>query len=143
MKTRKEYLLDFEFSPQEIPNLTKKDIKKRYGKLVLKYNVDNKNNNTNEAKYRTILEAYDALNNDKYLDEPIIEESLNVENTAELYNKALIDFLESAAFEINLKKNDNKVVIVDNHIINFNVLKLTKRKFLIFNKNKLLKLVRK
>lgn len=142
MKTRNQYLSDLEFSSEEFSNLSEKDIKKRYRKLVLKYNVDNKNNNSNEDKYRLILEAYEALSTNNYLNEPVQEEIPDIENAAETYNKALIDFLEKTAFNINLKKNDNKVVIIDNYIINFDVAKLTKRKFIMFNKTKLLKFER-
>lgn len=145
MKTRKQYLSDLEFF-EKIETITSKDIKKRYRKLVLKYNVDNKNNNSDVDKYRTIIEAYEALNSNNYLDEPIaenIETTIDVESTAEIYNRGLIDFLERSAFEINLKKSDNKVVIVDNHIINFDVSKLTKKKYLLFNKEKILKFTRK
>lgn len=149
MKTRNEYLSDLEFSKEEIQNLTKKDIKTRYRKLIKEYNVDvgalRGKNNSNSDKYRLIIEAYEALDNNKYLDEPelIIEDSLTIEDTAQIYSKALIDFLERAAFNIDLKKNDNKVVIIDNHVINFDVSKLKKTKFLAFNKTKILKLVRK
>lgn len=142
MKTRNQYLSDLEFSSDEIKNITLKDIKRRYRKLVLKYNVDNQKNNSSTDKYRIILEAYEALSDNKYTDEPVVEEKIDIEQTAEVYNKVLIDFLEKGSFEINLKKSDNKVVIVDNYIINFNVSKLTKRKYLLINRDKLLKFTR-
>lgn len=142
MKTRKQYLSDLEFF-EETQTITSKDIKTRYRKLLLKYNVDNKNNNSNTDKYRTIIEAYEALSSNNYLDEPVIEEKIDTESVAEIYNRGLFDFLEKSAFEINLKKSDNKVVIVDNHIINFDCSKLTKKKYLLFNKEKILKFTKK
>lgn len=140
MKTKIEYLKDL-----ELTSFTdKKELKKHYRKLVKIYNLDN-GTDKNGNRIREIHSAYEALLNDKYkLDEPLggRQENFDPKIEVERYNNAFFEFLNKTAIVIDLKKNDNKVVKIDNTYVNFDCSKLTKSKIVLVNRVQVIKFER-
>ena len=140
MKTKTEYLKDL-----ELTSFTdKKELKKHYRKLVKIYNLDN-GTNKNELRIKEVHSAYEALLNDKYKrNDPLggLQENFDPKSEIERYNKAFFDFLEKTAITIDLKKNDNKVVKIDNAYVNFRCEKLIKSKIVLVNRTQIIKFER-
>lgn len=140
MKTKSEYLKDLELTSLE----DEKKLKRQYRKLIKIYNTDN-GTNKNAARITEIHVAYNALLEKKYEKElPLeaVEENFDSETEIERYNQAFFDFLEKTAIVIDLKKNDNKVVKIDNHYVNFKCGELTKSKFILVNRIQVIKFER-
>lgn len=140
MKTKTEYLKDLELTVLG----DKKELKKHYRKLVKIYNLDN-GTSKNELRIKEVHSAYEALLNDKYRpDEPLggSQENFDPKMEVERYNNAFFEFLNKTAIVIDLKKNDNKVVKIDNNYVNFRCEKLDKSKFVLLNRVQVIKFER-
>ena len=137
MKTKSEYLQDLEITSFD----SIKDLKKQYRYLIKIYNSDN-GTKPSDVRIKEVHAAYDALNEGKYKEDIVVEPKITPEVIIERYNDSLFEFLGKAAVTISLKKNDNKVVKVDNVYINFNGRQLTKEKFVVVNGNNLLRFVK-
>lgn len=139
MKTKNEYLQDLEFSLSEISiGISDKDLKQQYRKLTLKYNTD-QGTEKNLEKHILINEAFSAIEDNKFKIEEII---LTPEIATEHYTKAMFDFLDQGAIIIDLKNSDNKLILIDNVLINFDCSQLTKDKFVLINRCRLFKFQR-
>ncbi len=139
MKTKTEYLQDLEFSLSEISiGISDKELKQKYRKLTLKYNTD-QGSNKNLEKHILINEAFEAIKDSKFKEEV---EILTPETTSEHFTKAMFDFLDQGAIIIDLKNSDNKLILIDNILINFDCSKLIKDKILLINRCRLFKFKR-
>jgi len=131
MKTKKEYLKILELDLDS--DLTQEQLKKQYKALTKKYHPDV--NPKTEEKFKDIIEAYENLSNETYLEDQEIyiecekEHSLDMDNV----NTYLLNFLESASNKIELKKNDNKVIILDNLVVNIDGSNLKNKSYIKIN----------
>lgn len=142
MKTKSQYLQDMEFSLSEISiGISDKDLKSRFRLLSKKYHSDN-GLEKDQDKHRIINDAFNAVKEGKFEKEKVEEPEITSESTAEHYTKAFFDFLDHGAIIIDLKNNDNKVILIDNVLINFDCSNLTKDKVILINGCRIFKFVR-
>lgn len=125
MKTKKEYLIDLELDPDR--EYSESDLKKQYKKLSVKYHEDKTGDS---EKHRQIVEAYEAIKSEEYLPEEKSGSFVSLDNLHE----SLFSMIDRAAFKIDLKKSDNKIVKINNTLINFDTSKLTKSKTIFIDK---------
>lgn len=142
MKTKTQYLQDMEFSLSEISiGISDKELKTKHRTLIKNYNIDN-GSDKDKDKHRIINDAYNALKAGIFEKELTEEPILTPEVASEYYTKAMFDFLDQGAIIIDLKNVDNKLILIDNVMINFDCSKLTKNKVILINKCRLFKFVR-
>ena len=142
MKTKSQYLQDMEFSLSEISiGISDKDLKSRFRLLSKKYHSDNGTEKDGE-KHQIINDAYNAIKEEKFEKESIKEPEITPDVAVEHYTKAFFDFLDQGAIIIDLKNSDNKLILIDNVLINFDCSKLTKTKVILINKCRIFKFVR-
>jgi hypothetical protein len=143
MKTKSQYLQDMEFSLSEISiGISDKDLKARFRLLSKKYHSDN-GLEKNQDKHRIINDAFNAIKSEKFEKEKVKEPTITSESTAEHYTKAFFDFLDQGAIIIELKNSDNKVILIDNVLINFDCSNLTEDKVILINRCRIFKFLRK
>ena len=126
MKTKREYILDLELDP--VQDYSDSELKKQYKKLSLKYHEDKTGNS---EKHRLIVEAYDSLKNGVYAPEE--RPSLHSISIEDLHD-SLFSMINRSAMKIDLKKNDNKMILINNTLINLDASKLTKSKTVFIEK---------
>lgn len=128
MKTKNEYLKILEFD-LTIKDPSDSDIKQQYRKLSLIYHSDNQITG-NEAKFREITEAKNALIDKKYEEDPKSKAEF-----VDIANTKIMDFLNYVGENIKFDKKTKLICVKldDKQILTFDVSNLTKNKHFFIN----------
>jgi DnaJ-class molecular chaperone len=127
MKTKKEYVKDLELDPNK--DWTVDEIKKQYRKLSFLYHEDKTGDS---KKHKNIIEAYEALKNNKYV---ILKTKESDTVSSNVLHDALFSMMKQSGKNIFLKNSDFNVVKIDNMFVNIDSSKLSKDKIVKIGNN--------
>lgn len=132
MKTKREYIKDLELDEDSQNDAFDESIiKSQWRKLTKKYHPDN-GTEKNDAKFKEITEACNALISGKFADEPIKLNKQTAKDILDKLNNNFMGIVNKASTNIDLKKSDFHVTVVGNRIVNIDASELTKERYIKF-----------